>query len=173
MGTRKSKPTPSTELLHELFVYDQKSGVLCYRKAVKGSGKSAGDEAGYICPTTGYLMVGINYKRYLTHRLIWKMEHGADAADGVDHIDGSKLNNRIENLREANQSQNGANAKLGKGNKSGVKGVFWWSAAGKWQAKIMLHRKSHDLGRYDSIEEAAAAVRDGRERLHGEFARAA
>lgn len=172
MGTRKSKPIPSNELLHELFVYDQANGVLRYRKAVNGSGKSAGDEAGYICPT-GYLMVGISYKRYLTHRLIWKMEYGTDAVDGIDHIDGCKLNNRIENLRDANQSQNGANAKLGKGNKSGVKGVFWWSQASKWQAKIMLRRETYDLGRYDTIEEAAEAVKAGRERLHGEFARAA
>lgn len=173
MGTRKSKPTPAAMHLNELFVYDATTGVLTYRQQLKGSGKFAGDEAGYVCHTTGYRMIGLDYKRYLTHRIIWKMLKGEDAANGIDHIDGNKLNNRIENLREANQSQNGANAKLGKGNKSGVKGVFWWARVGKWQARIMLHRKTYDLGRYDRLEDAEAAVKAAREHFHGEFARAA
>jgi hypothetical protein len=173
MGTRKSIPTPSAERLRELFTYDAESGVLRYRKGVKGAGKFAGDEAGYVCPTNGYRMVGVNYKRYLTHRLIWKIVTGEDARNGVDHIDGTKLNNRFANLREANQSQNGANSKLGKGNRSGVKGVFWWARVGKWQARIMLNRKTYDLGRYDCLEDAAAAVSVARDRFHGEFARAA
>lgn len=168
MGTRKSKPTPPAELLHGMFAYDAATGVLRCRIAIKG--RAAGAEAGYVCPT-GYRLIGIDYKRYLSHRIIWKMVKGEDAPDGIDHIDGDKLNNRIENLREADQSQNGANAKIGKGNKSGVKGVFWH--LNKWQAKIMLHRESINLGRYDRLQDAAQAVKEARERLHGEFARAA
>jgi hypothetical protein len=165
--------TPDTSVLHNLFIYDPASGVLSYRRGVKGAGKSAGDEAGYVCPTNGYRMVGVNYKRPLVHRVIWKMVHGVDAIKDIDHIDGNRLNNRIENLREATASQNGANAKLGKGNKSGVKGVYWWARVGKWQAAITHRREKIDLGRYDKLEDAATAVRVARERLHGEFARAA
>lgn len=44
MGTRKSKPTPSVELLRELFVYDAKTGILRYRKGIKGAGRFAGDD---------------------------------------------------------------------------------------------------------------------------------
>lgn len=171
MGTRKSIPTPSVELLRELFVYDIDTGVLRYRRGVKGAGRFAGDEAGYICPTTGYRMIGVNYKRYLTHRLIWKMVTGEDALNGIDHIDGTKLNNRFENFREADQSQNGANSKISKNNKCGVKGVFWH--INKWQANIMLNREKINIGRFERLEDAAAAVTEARKKYHGEFARVA
>lgn len=171
MGTRRSIPTPAVEVLISLFVYDCETGILRYRRGVKGAGKFVGDEAGYVCPTTGYRMLGVNYKRYLTHRLIWKMVTGKDAPNGIDHIDGNRINNRFDNFREADQSQNGANSKLSKNNKCGVKGVFWH--VNKWQAKIMLNRETINVGRFETLGEAAIAVAAAREKYHGDFARVA
>ena len=43
----------------------------------------------------------------------------------VDHIDNSKGNNRIDNLRWATISENGMNCKIPNTNTSGTKGVWW------------------------------------------------
>jgi len=50
----------------------------------------------------------------------------------VDHIDGNKKNNRIENLREATKSQNAMNQKVSTRNTSGIKGVMWHKRDKKW-----------------------------------------
>jgi len=50
----------------------------------------------------------------------------------VDHIDGNKENNNINNLRWCSQSQNNINTKLYSNNTSGKKGVY--SDRNNWQA---------------------------------------
>jgi hypothetical protein len=62
----------------------------------------------------------------------------------VDHINGDKTDNRWCNLREATMAQNKANESLRSSNKSGLKGVSWHKAAGKWEA----HGTKY-LGLYD------------------------
>lgn len=47
-----------------------------------------------------------------------------------------------------------------KNNKSGVKGVYWNKSENRWIAKIGLRGKTITIGRYKSLEEAAAARRD-------------
>jgi hypothetical protein len=56
-----------------------------------------GDRIGHIKPT-GYMMVKIGEKVYAIHKLIFLYHHGS-MPDVVEHIDGDKLNNKIENLR--------------------------------------------------------------------------
>ena len=48
---------------------------------------------------------------------------GASEGVEVDHRDGNKLDNRRKNLRVATKSQNQANARKHRDNKSGFKGV--------------------------------------------------
>lgn len=95
-----------------------------------------------------------------------------DAPDGVnvDHINGNKLDNRCTNLRLVNQSQNNANQRgAKKGSKSGVKGVYWHNAAGKWCAEVIHNRKKYYLGLYDNLEEARKARNDKAKELHGDY----
>ena len=104
----------------------------------------------------GYLKVCIDKKNYLVHRLIFLMHHGY-LPELLDHIDMDKLNNRIENLRDADKELNSWNRGLQANNTSGFRGVSWNKAAGKWHAYIKIKGKRKHLGLFNTPEEASAA----------------
>lgn len=154
------------DLLHELF--DYRDGELFW-KVNSGNRKNlAGSKAGTI-NNSGYASVCVNQKEHLVHRLIYAMFHGS--FDGIiDHIDGNKLNNRVENLRIASYSQNSFNSKLYKSNKTGVKGVSYVAKFGKFVARCQTAGKSKYLGAFDSLEQADFVLRAYRLESHKEFA---
>jgi hypothetical protein len=87
----------------------------------------------------------------------------------VDHIK-NKNDNRIENLREADQNQQQHNKGLTKSNTSGVKGVSWNKRNEKWEAQLKFEGKKLHVGYFIDIKEAETAIKKLREQLHGEFA---
>lgn len=89
----------------------------------------------------------------------------------TDHIDGNGLNNRRSNLRPATVSQNQQNSRRRQGTKSGVKGVCFDRAKGKWRADIKVSGRNVFLGYFDCIENAGAAYANGSAHYHGEFGR--
>jgi hypothetical protein len=99
------------------------------------------------------------------------MHHG-EIPEGylVDHEDTNPSNNRIGNLRLATHSANSHNANLRPDNTSGFKCVSWCKTQEKWHVGIELFSKCYNLGYYSKIEDAVAAAKNGRERLHQEFA---
>ena len=152
------------ERLHEMFEY--KDGNL-YRKISLGRTK-AGDKVGFV-NNKGYVSVNIDKKCIALHRIVWVMQHGEMPAL-IDHIDGNRQNNRIENLRLANRFENAQNKRMHKNNISGVKGISWHRATKKWKAQIFCNYKTYSLGCYKSLEEADEVVSLARDMLHGEFA---
>jgi len=116
----------------------------------------------------GYLRSSVGGKSYRVHRLVFLYHHGYMPTQ-VDHIDGNRMNNRIENLREATSSQNNQNRKAT--GSSGIKGVAWHKQSKKWVASICVNRKSVHLGSFPSIEEAAFVANKARQSAHGEFYR--
>lgn len=86
----------------------------------------------------------------------------------VDHINGNKHDNRRENLRIATYAQNSANKCSGSKPRSGYRGVV--SRGKRWAAQINFERKCHQLGTFDTPEEAHQAYCDAAKKLHGEFA---
>jgi len=89
----------------------------------------------------------------------------------VDHVDGDRANNKIENLRLATVPQNRMNRRKSKANTSGRKGVSWNKASKKWVAYIKAHGKRKHLGFFECLEEAHAAYRKAADEMHKEFAR--
>ena len=160
----------TVDLLNHLFEYDKETGNLIWKikPSSRGHSVKAGDIAGTL-KSHGYLCVGINYNSYRAHRLIFLMHKGY-LPKTVDHINGDKLDNRIENLRAATIGQNQHNRKTNANNTSGYKGVCWNKAQKKWTARITLERKNIHLGYFANVEEAAEVVRKAREELHGDFA---
>ena len=143
--------------------YDPKTGKFLWK-----------DEAGSINPVTGYRYIKVRGKMRLAHRMAWAIYYGEEPNGLVDHINGDRLDNRIENLRIATYSQNSANAKLHTRNTSGLKGASRvlkkgrWT--GRWQASITFQNKQINLGYFDTAEEAHAAYMLAAIKYQGEFA---
>lgn len=124
-------------------------------------------EAGTI-NSEGYVVVTIGGKKHHAHKLVW-LWHGLTLPEQIDHIDGDRMHNRIENLRASSRASNGWNSKLSTANKSGVKGVSWCNTYRKWVVQIYRAGKK-TTGRFKELDDAVAFARAKRAELHGEFA---
>jgi hypothetical protein len=118
----------------------------------------------------GYWHVCIYKKNYLAHRIIFLLNHGY-LPEFIDHIDGNKLNNKIENLREASKAENLWNQKIHTNNKSGIKGVHWDKQRRKWKVIIHANKLSHYVGCFDDLDEAKRQATQRRLLVHQNFAR--
>ena len=90
----------------------------------------------------------------------------------VDHRNGNGLDNRRSNLRQATNTENARNAKRGKNNTSGFKGVTSHLAPRglRWRARITVDRTTIHLGVFDTAEAAARAYDTAALERFGEFA---
>lgn len=78
----------------------------------------------------------------------------------IDHINHNTLDDSPFNLREVTNSINGHNrSSLAINNTSGVNGVSWFAATGKWEVHFSINSKAIHGGHYCTIEEATKARR--------------
>lgn len=120
----------------------------------------------------GHLVLGLDYKRYYLHRLVWFYMTGKWPEREIDHINVEPADNRWCNLREAHHHQNLSNIRAHKDNRSGLKGAHLHQP-GVWRSRIMSKGVTHDLGLFSSPEAAHEAYKQAAANLNGEFARAA
>lgn len=128
--------------------------------------KSSGKEAGSL-NVDGYIRVQVKNTRYAAHRLIFYIHHGY-MPNVIDHINGIKSDNRIENLRSADYHKNGMNQKLHIDNTSGCKNVFRQN--NKWCVRLRINGKNTWFGGYEDIELAELVAIEARNKHHKEFA---
>jgi hypothetical protein len=178
----KTQPYLDQETLKALLHYSPDTGVFIWlwRADVppNWNGRYAGKVAGYARECTReegavYWSIKIYGHAFKAHRLAVLYMTGEWPETIVDHHNTDGLNNRWDNLRDANRSQNGANAKLSKANTSGLKGASFHKRAGKYQAVIRVGGRQAFLGYHDTAEAAHAAYCAAATSIHGEFARAA
>jgi hypothetical protein len=151
--------------LNEVFVYQRDTGFLLWKRdRIK---VKAGQRAGCLHKISGYRFVYVGGKSHKEHKLIWLMETGSFPAKDLDHVNRVRDDNRWRNLREATRSQNCANAKIRKDNKSGVRGVCWIACRGKWMARF---RRTF-LGLFDSKDVAIAVYQQAARAAFGKFYR--
>ena len=160
----KVKPIPiDQEVIKSLFVFDKDLSCLVWAKTRK--------KAGYIHKASGYKFVKIKNKTYQLHRVVWCFFNG-DTGKCIDHINGDKLDNSLENLRTVSDQQNQRNQKRYTTNNSGHTGVSWHSASKKWRATIHTQGKAKYLGSFDNKADAiecrkAANKKYGYHKNHG------
>jgi hypothetical protein len=157
------------EYLKQILDYNPETGIFT-RVISKSSNAKAGNVAGYLSPD-GYIYIGINAKRYKSHRLAWLYVYGEMPSKCIDHINCNKTNNKINNLRLSTHSQNKMNTPKQKNNTSGFKGVTWHKELKKWMVAARLNKKRHYLGYFSDIKEAAKAYANFAKKNHGEFFR--
>jgi len=135
------------DLLHELFDYD--GGDLIW-KVNRGTNKVKGNIAGHV-HKDGYRYIKINKRKYKAHRVIWIYINGSiDKELQVDHINGIRNDNSIENLRLVSNQEN-------QWNRTKAKGYCWNKAAKKWRARIQVDGKGIHLGFYNTEQDARNA----------------
>ena len=153
------------EYIEKLFTYSD--GKL-YRRVTRGritANTAAGSKR-----KDGYFEVQIDGRKYLAHRVIYLLAHGT-LPQFIDHINGDRSDNRIDNLRDATRSQNGRNCHRRKDSKSGVKGVSWYGEKKKWVVRLYVDGSNKFFGAFDTLEDARVQVETVRTRVHGQFAR--
>lgn len=145
--------------------YDSESGIFLWLKTTYRKGKP-GAIAGLKDPVSGYVLIGFKGKVYRAHRLAWWWVCG-ETPGQIDHINRQRDDNRISNLRPSSQAENVRNA-AHKGCLTGVKGVT--KNGNRFYGRVHFNYKSYNAGSYGTVEEAEAAVKSLREKLHKEFA---
>lgn len=118
----------------------------------------------------GYIQIKIFGEVYLAHRLAFLYMTGKWPKVKADHKDLNRANNKWENLREADNKQNGQNKLARSDSQTGYKGVKITSS-GKYQARIKIAGKYKNLGVFVDIEDAAGAYAIAAEIQYGEFAK--
>jgi hypothetical protein len=97
--------------------------------------------------------IKLGFKKY-TSKTIYMHRSILDTDLEVDHINGDTLDNRKENLRAANRTQQTRNTSSRKGSTSSFVGVHFHKLTGKWRSQIKIDGKIRSLGLFASQEEA-------------------
>ena len=154
------------EFVRDILHYNPKTGSITWKNREKWLN---GKEAGY-ANEKGYIRIMCRRITMRAHRIAWYLYYEEEPPEQIDHINGCASDNRICNLRLANQDQNLWNRKLSRNNSSGIKGVTFSKACNKWVARVAANKKTYYLGSFRELKEAAIAVSKSRKKLHGEFA---
>ena len=140
------------------FKYDEVNGGVI-RIKYDGSGRSEPKPN-----NTGYMRYGVYTDKhqlmYQAHRLTFLLHNpDMDQSLTIDHINGIKTDNRIENLRATTNQQNHFNRQTNKG--------FSWSrSCKKFRADITVNEKTIYLGVYETILDARAAYLRAKRKYH-------
>lgn len=132
-------------------LFEYKDGELFW-KSDRGNQVKAGALAGSKS-MYGYWEIRYKSKLYLRHRIIYLMFKNS-WPDIIDHIDQNRTNDKIENLREVNKSQNNHNSIFIRG-KITYRGVYYHKGIKKYVAQIRLFGKGRYLGAYSTPELAS------------------
>lgn len=144
----------SQEFLRDILKYCPASGLMSWLKTISTrakKGQIAGCDNG-----SGYRKITIGKTQYLEHRLAYLYIYGV-MPENVDHKNGVRSDNRIENLRYVTPSENQHNRRRASSSSlSGFLGVGTYKS-GRFDARLQVGERNIYLGRFDSPEEAHRA----------------
>ena len=137
-----------------VFMYDEVNGGLIRKDNPKGRRPTPGVR-GYI---QRRLSIEYSHKKFFEHRMVYLYHNPhMDQSLSIDHINGIKHDNRIENLRLVTYQENSFN-------RSNVIGFSW--ARGGWRTYIVADNKYINLGNYDNKLDARAAYLRAKKKYH-------
>jgi hypothetical protein len=164
--TNQIVPFLAYETVKQRIDYDPETGLLTWK--VKTGHKRAGKVAGCAHKQNrNYIVVQIDRRTYMAHRIAWLLMTGEHPQEMIDHIDGNSQNNRWSNLRLATNKQNQENQnKINSRNKSGFRGVCYVKGRNKWRACVQHDGVMHYFGEYLTAQDAGDAAKAKRLELY-------
>jgi hypothetical protein len=148
--------------VNDALLYGPETGLFRWRDT-PDNGRKAGRQVGTVC-NTGHVMIRIGGTVRLAHRLAWLLHHKEMPPDCIDHINGQRADNRIENLRVVTPAGNAQNS--AKHRRGGLVGVSYWTERKTFRADICVRRKRIYLGSFDTEEAAHAAYLAAKAVMH-------
>lgn len=156
------KPPHTIAHLRTVLSYDPDTGAFMW--LVDASRRA---KAGYVAGTVnaaGYVQIQYDKHVYYAHVLAWAFVHNEWPSSLIDHKNRDKADNRIGELRPADKSKNGLNRVApNKNNRTGMLGVS--AHQGKYVARIGVDGGQRYLGIFETVEAAAAAYNEAKQRL--------
>jgi hypothetical protein len=164
------------ERLKQLITYNKQTGIFiwkyrsenefCSNPAYKKwNTRFANKEAGGIAGR-GYWYIKVEKTQQRAHRLAWLYIYGEFPIYELDHIDGNKLNNKIDNLRISSRSQNMQNKRKTSASNSLVILGVRKTPSGKYSSCIGFNKKYKYLGTYETPDEAFNAYVEEKRKIH-------
>ena len=144
------------DFIKSRLLYDSSTGAFTWI-----DGPNAGRKAGALKPH-GYIEISIGprglAKCLLAHRIAWAVCYGSWPENQIDHINGNRADNRIENLRDVLPQTNAQNRRTHQSNnKVGKIGVFQKKGVGSFYFSVKIDGKLVKKGGFASAEDAHAA----------------
>lgn len=149
--------------VREVLRLDRETGVLCW---VVSTGRSPAGALAGCKHKNGYTYLKIDGHSCMAHRIVWLLLYGQWPDQHIDHINGSRSDNRPGNLRKATRSQQAQN-KIGWPKRSLPKGVY--PDGGRYAAAIHRNGRKQHLGMFATPSEAHAAYCEAASADFGEF----
>ena len=157
---------PTQQYLQECFEHDNEDGKLYWNirplhhfddneRIMEGFNTQFGGKVVGRIDKAGYYRTKIKNTNPAVHRIIWKMYRGEDPKYFIDHINGNRSDNRIENLRDIPHGHNTINLNgLKENNNTGYTGVSK-VRSGRYRSYTNVDGKQKIIGTYNTPEEAA------------------
>ncbi|NLC40666.1 MAG: HNH endonuclease [Clostridiaceae bacterium] len=107
----------------------------------------------------GYCRVDFNGRRMYYHSIVWMLYNKKDIPANleIDHINGNKIDNRIENLRIVTKRENQQNRKTHRAGR--LVGASYRKGHNDWQSKIVIDKTSIKIGYYKTERQAHEAYK--------------
>lgn len=163
MSKAKVPDALTAERLRAAVFYESDTGL--FYRLPRAANRNYERPCGTVNKVIGYSIVSVDAKQRYAHRLAWLYVYGQWPNGSIDHINGVRTDNRIQNLRDVSHKTNMQNIRAAnRRNASGFLGVM--PSLSKWQAQINIDGKQTYLGSFDTPELAHEAYVSAKRKHH-------